>query len=175
MHHVAKGLEPLSFNVSFSSEYSGLISFRIDWFDLLAVQRTLKSLLQNHNLKALILWRSAFPVVQLSWPSMIPGKTIVLSIWTFVSKAMSLIFNLPSVFVMAFFPRSKCLLISWLQSPSAVILEPQKIKSDTVSTVSPSICREMMGPYLHSEDITSLTFTVDKAYTFNRSLRILLI
>ena len=121
------------------NEYSGLIFFRMDWLDLLAVQRTLKSLLQHHSSKASILQCSAFLILQLSHPSMITGKTIALTRRTFVGKVMSLIFNMLSRLVIAFLPRSKRLLISWLHSPSAVILEPQKIKSDTVSTVSPSI------------------------------------
>ena len=135
------------FNISPSNEYSGLISFRMDWLDLLAVQGTLKSLLQHHSSKASILWRSAFFMVQLSHPYMATGKTIALTRWTFVSKviAISLLFNMLSRLVLAFIPRSKHLLISWLQSPSAVILEPKKIKSLTVSIVSPSICHEVMG------------------------------
>ena len=128
-----------SFSISPSNEYSGLISFRMDWFDLLAVQGTLKSLLQQHSLKASILQCSAFFTVQFSHPYMTTGKTIVLTRQTFVDKVMSLLFNMLSRFVITFLPRSNRLLISWLQSPSAVILEPQKIKSDTVSTVSPSI------------------------------------
>ena len=120
-----------------SNEYSGLISFRIDWFDLVAVQGTLKSHLQHCNSKASILRCSALFMVQLSHPYMTTGKTIALSIWTFVSKVMSLLFNMLSRFVIALLPRSKCLLISWLQSPSAVILELPRIKS---VTVSPSIC-----------------------------------
>ena len=118
-----------SFNISHSNEYSGLISFRIDWFDLLAVERTLKSLLQHHSSKASILPCSAFFIVQLSHPYVTTGKTLALSRWTFVGKAMSLIFNILSRWVITFLPRSKHLLISWLQSPSAVILEPPKIKS----------------------------------------------
>ena len=133
-----------SFNISPSNEQSGLISFRMDWLDLLAVQGTLKSLLQHHSSKASILWCSAFFIVQLSCPYMTTGKTIALTRWTFVGKVMSLLFNMLSRLVIAFLPRSKCLLISWLQSPSAVILEPRKIKSATVSTVSPSICHEVM-------------------------------
>ena len=129
-----------SFSISPSHEYSGLISFRIDWFDLLAVQETLKSLLQHHSLKASTLQCSVFFIVQLSHLYMTTGKTITLTRWTFVSKAMSLLFNMLSRFVIAFLPRSKRLFISWLQSPSAVILEPRKIKSVTVSIVSPSIC-----------------------------------
>ena len=133
-----------SFSISPSNEYSGLISFRIDWFDLLAVRGTLKSLFQHHSSKASILWCSAFFMVQLSHPYMTTGKTIVLTMLTFVSKVMSLLFNMLSRLVIAFLPRSKRLLISWLQSPSAVILEPRKIKSALVSTVSPSICHEVM-------------------------------
>ena len=114
-----------SFSISPSNEYSGLISFRIKWFDLLSVQRTLKSLLQHHNSKASILWHSAFFIVQLSHPCMTPRKTIALTRRTFVGKVMSLLFNMLSRLAITFFPRSKCLLISWLQSPSAVILEPK--------------------------------------------------
>ena len=125
-------------------EYSGLISFRMDWLDLLAVQGTLKSLLQHHSSKASILWCSAFLIVQLSHPYMTTGKTTALTRQTFVGKVMSLLFNMLSRLVIAFLPRSKRLLISWCQSPSAVILEPKKIKSLTVSTVSPSICHEVM-------------------------------
>ena len=118
----------------------------MDWFVLLAVQGTLKSLLQHHSSKASILQCSAFLRVQLSHPFMTTGKTTALNRWTFVSQGMSLIFNRLSRLVIAFFPRSKCLLISQLQSPSAVILEPTKMKSLTVSTVSPSICHEVLGP-----------------------------
>ena len=128
------------------NEYSGLISFRMDWFDLLAVQGPLKSLLQHHSSKASILQHSVFFMAQLSHPYMTTGKTIALTRRTFVSKVMSLLFNMLSRFVIAFRTRSKHLLISWLQSPSAVILEPGKIRSVTISTVSPSICNEMMGP-----------------------------
>ena len=131
-----------SFSIRPSNEYSGLISFRIDWLDLFAVQETLKSLLQHHSSKASILRHSAFFKAQLSHPYMTTGKNIALTRWTFVGKVMSLLFNMLSRWSIAFLPRSKCLLISWLQSPSAVILEPQKIKSDTVS---PSICHEVMG------------------------------
>ena len=116
-----------SLSVSPSSEYSGLISFMIDWFDLLAVQGTLKNLLQHHNSKASILWCSAFFMVQLSHPYMTTGKTIALTIRIFFGKVMSLLFNMLSILVIAFLPRSKHLLISWLQSPSAMILEPKKI------------------------------------------------
>ena len=122
-----------SFSISPCNEYSGLISFRMDWLDLLAVHGTLKSLLQHHSSKSSILWCSAFFIVQLSHPYMTTGKTIALSRWTFVGKVMSLLFNKLSMLVIAFLMRSKCLLISWLQSPSAVILEPQKIKSDIIS------------------------------------------
>ena len=129
-----------------SNEYSGLISFRMDWVDLLAVQGTLKSLLQHHSSKASIFPCSALFMVQLSHPYMTTGKIIALTRGTFVSKVISLLFNMMSGFVIAFFPRSKHLLISWLQSPSVVILEPRKIKSVTVSIVSPSIYHEAMGP-----------------------------
>ena len=122
-----------------SYDYSGLNSFRIDCLDLLAVQGTLKNLLQHHNSKASILQGSAFFIVQLSHPYMTTGKTIALTAWTFVGKAMSLLSNMLSRLVIAFLPRSKCLLISWLQSLSAVILEPPKIKSLTISIVSPSV------------------------------------
>src|SRR5574337_555903 len=124
----------------------GLISFRMDWLDLLAVQGTLKSLLQHHSSKALILWHSAFFTVQLSHPHMTTGKTIAFTRCTFVGKVMSLLFNMLSRLAIIFLPRIKHLLISWLQSPSKVILEPQKIKSVTVSIVFPSICHEVMGP-----------------------------
>ena len=122
-----------SFSITPSNEHSGLISFRMDWVDLLAVQGTLNSLLQQHSSKASILWCSAFFVVQLSHLYMTTGKTITLTVWTFVGKVTSLLFNMLSRFVIAFLPRSKHLLISWLQSPSAVILESKKIKSATVS------------------------------------------
>ena len=118
----------------------------MDWLDLLAVQGTLKGLLQHHSSKASVLQLSAFFIVQLSHPYMTIGKIIALTRWTFVSKVMSLLFNMLSRLVIAFLPRSKHLLISWLQSPSAVILEPKKIKSVTVSIVSPSICHEVMRP-----------------------------
>ena len=129
-----------SFSISPSSEYSGLISVRMDWLDLLAVQGTLKSILQHHTSKASILWCSAFFIVQISLPYMTIGKTIALTRWAFVDKVMSLLFNTLSRLVITFLPKSKHLLISWLQSPSAVILETPKIKSVTVSTVSPFIC-----------------------------------
>ena len=126
-----------SFSIIPSKEYTGLISFRMDWLDLLAVQGTLKSLLQHHSSKVSILQRSTFFTVQLSHPYMTTGKTIALTRQTFVGKVMSLLLNVLSRLIITFLPRSKRLLISWLQSPSAVILEPQKIKSDTVSTVFP--------------------------------------
>ena len=138
-----------SFNISPSNEHPELISFRMDWLDLLAVQGTLKSLLQHHSTKASILRCSAFFTVQISHPYMTTGKTIALTRQNFVFKVMSLLFNMLSRLVITFLPRSKHLLISWLQSPSAVILEPQKIKSDTGSTVSPSISHEVMGPDHH--------------------------
>ena len=141
-----------------SENITQLISFRINWLDHLAVQGTLKSLLQHHSSKASVLWHSAFFIVQLSHLHTTTGKTIALTRWTFVGKVMSLLFkfiylfilsllfNMLSRFVMAFLPRSKHLLISWLQSPFSVILEPKKIKSLTVSIVSPSICHEVLGP-----------------------------
>ena len=142
-----------SFSISPSNEYSGLISFRMDWLDLLVGQGTLKSLIQHQCSKASILRCSAFFIVQLSHPYMTTGKTIALTRWTFVGKAMSLpfyflslLFNMLSRLVITFLPRSKCLLISWLESPSAVILEPPKTKSVTVSIVSPSICHEVLQP-----------------------------
>ena len=135
-----------SFNISPSNEDPDLISFRMEWLDLLEVQRNLKSLLQHHSSKASILLHSAFFILQLSHPYMTTGKTIALTRQTFVDKVMSLLFNMLSRLVITFLPRSKQLLILWLQSPSAVILEPPKIKSDTVSTVSPSIYHEVMGP-----------------------------
>ena len=135
-----------SFNSSPSNEHSGLISFRMDWLDFLAVQETLKSRLQHHSSKVSILQCSAFFIVQISHPYMTTGKTIALTRWTFVGKVMALLFNMLSRLVITFLPKSKHLFISWPQSPSAVILEPPKIKSDTVSTVSPSICHEVMEP-----------------------------
>ena len=134
------------FSISPSNKYSELISFRIDWFDLLGVQGTLKSLLQHHSSKASILQCSAFFTIQLSQPYMTTRKTIALTRWTFVGKITSLLFNMLYRLVIALLPRCKHLFISWLQSPSAVILEPKKIKSVTVSIVSPSICHEVMGP-----------------------------
>ena len=132
-----------SFNIRPSNEHSGLIFFRMDCLDLLAVQGTLKSLLQHHSSNASILLCSVFFIVQLSHPYMTTGKTITLTRWTLVGKVMSLLLNMLSRLVITFLPRSKSLLIQWLQSPSAVILEPPKIKS---ATVSPSICHEVMGP-----------------------------
>ena len=135
-----------SFSIIPFKEHPGLISFRMDWLDLLAVQGTLKSLLQHHSSKASILWSSAFFTVQLSHPYMTTGETIALTRWTLIGKVMSLLLNILSRLVITFLPRSKRLLISWLQSPSAMILEPPNIKSHTVSTVSPSVSHEVMGP-----------------------------
>ena len=134
-----------SFSISPSNKHSELISFKIDWFDLHVVQGTLKSLLQHNSSKESIFRCSTFFMVQLSHPYMTTGKTIALTTWTFAGKVMSLLFNMLSRLVIAFLPRSKCLLISWLQSSSEVILEPKKIKSLTVSIVSPSVCHEVMG------------------------------
>ena len=133
-------------HISPTNEHPGLISFRMDWLDLFAVQGTLKSLLLHPRSKASILWCSAFFIVQLSHPYMTTGKTIAWTRQTFVDKVMSLLFNMLSRLVITCLPRNKRLLISWLQSPSTVILEPRKIKSDTVSTVCPSISHEVMGP-----------------------------
>ena len=138
---------PEYWSISPSDEHPGLISFRMDWLDLLAVQGTLKSLLQHYSSKASILQHSAFFIFQLSHPYMTTGKTKDLTRWNFVGKVISLLFNTLSRLAITFLPSSKYLLISWLQSPSAVILEPPKIKSLTVSIVSSSICREMMGPH----------------------------
>ena len=135
-----------SFSIIPSKEIPGLIFFRMDWLDLLAVQGTLTSLLQHHSSKASILQGSAFFTVQLSYPYMTTGKTIALTRWTFVGKVMSLLFNMLSRLLITFLPRSNHLFISWLQSPPAVILEPPKIKSATLSNVSSSICHEVMGP-----------------------------
>ena len=145
-----------SFNISASNEHLGLISFRMDWLDLLAVQGTLKSLLQHHSSKASIFRHSAFFTVQLSHAYMTTGKTIALTKRTFVGKVMSLLFNMLSMLsrlVITFLPRSKRLLISWLQSPSAVILEPPKINSATASTVSQSICHEPSSKSLQTINI----------------------
>ena len=133
-----------SFSISPSNEYSGLISFQIDWFHLLAVQGTLKSLLQLLSLKVTVLQCSAYFIVQLSHPYMTTGKTIALAIWTFVGKVMYLLFNMLYRLVIPFLPRSKCLLISWLQAPSAVILDLKKIKSVTASTFPLSICHKVI-------------------------------
>ena len=142
-----------------SNEWSGLISFRMDWLDLHAVQGTLKSHLQHHSSKASILWYSAFFIVQLSHPYMTTGKTIALTRQTFVGKVMSLVFNMLSRLVITFLPRSKRLLISWLQSPSAVILETKKIKFLTVSIVSPSIChRGSDGTRCHDLSFLNVEF-----------------
>ena len=138
--------QSLSFNISPSNGHSGGISFRMDWLDLLAVQGTHESLLQYQSSKASVFWCSAFFIVQLSYPYMTIGKTIALTRWTFAGKVMTLLFNMLSRLVITVLPSSKHLLISWLQSPSAVILEPRKIKSATASTVSPSICHEVIGP-----------------------------
>jgi len=135
-----------SFSISPSKEHPGLISSRMDWLDLLAVQGTLQSLLQHHSSKASILQCSAFFTVHLSHPYIITGKTKALTRWTFVGKVMSRLLNMLSRLLITFLLRSKRLLISWLQSLSAVILKPPKIKSDIVSTVSPPICYEVMGP-----------------------------
>ena len=135
-----------SFKISPTNEHPGLISFRMDWLGLLAVQGTLNSLLQHQSSKASILRCSAFFILQLLHPYMTTGKTIALTRRTFVGKVMFLLFNMLSRLVITFLPRSKRLLISWLQSPSAVILEPRKINSAIVSIVSPSICHEVMGP-----------------------------
>ena len=129
-----------SINISPSNKHPGLVSFRMDWLDFLEVQGTPESLLQHHTSKASILWHSAFFIAHLSHPYRITGKTIGLTRWTFVGKVMSLLLNMLSRLVITFLLRSKRLVTSWLQSPSAVILEPRKIKSATVSTVSPSIC-----------------------------------
>ena len=134
------------FTVSPSSEYSGFISLKIDWFDLLAVQGAFRSLLQHHSSKASVLWHSAFFMVQVSQLYMTTGKTIALTIQTFVGRVKSLLFGTLSRFAITFLPRNKHLLISWLQSPSAVILEPKKRKPVTASTFSSSMCHEAMGP-----------------------------
>ena len=138
-----------SFSIIPSKEHPGLISFRMDWMDLLEIQGTLKNLLQHHSSKASILWRSAFFTVQLSHPYMTTGKTIALTRRTFVGKVMSLLLNMLSRLVITFLPRSKHLLISWLQSPSAVIFEPPKIKSDTVSTLSPILLLLLLSHFSH--------------------------
>ena len=154
--HIKPKYCSFSISISPSNEYSGLISFRMDWIDLLAAQETLKNL-QHHGLKASILQCSAFFIVQLSHPYMTTGKTIAFTRWTFVGKVMSLLFNMWSRLVIAALPRSNHLLILWLQSPSAVILESKRIKSVTVFIVSPSICHEVMGP-----DVMILVFCMFK-------------
>ena len=133
------------FSIIPSKEIPGLISFKMDWLDLLAVQGALKNLLQHHISKASFLHRSTFFTVQLSYPYLTTGKIIALTRRTFVGKVMSLLLNMLSRLVITFLPRSKCLLISWLKSPSVVILEPRKYKSDTVSTLFPSISYDVMG------------------------------
>ena len=154
---MAKILELLQLQHHPSNEWSGLISFRMDWLDLHAVQGTLKSHLQHHGSKASILWYSAFFIVQLSHPYMTTGKTIALTRQTFVGKVMSLVFNMLSRLVITFLPRSKRLLISWRQSPSAVILESKTIKSVTVSIVSLSICHEE-GTRCHDHSFLNVEF-----------------
>ena len=147
-----------SFSISPSNKYSGLISFRIDWFDRLAVQGALKSLLQHHNSKASILWHSSFFMVQLSHLSMTTGKTVILAIWTTVSKVMSLFFNMLSRFVIAFHPRGKYLSISRLQSPSAAISEPTKIKSAFISTFPPIYLPWSDGTRCHDLSFLNVDF-----------------
>ena len=147
-----------SFNISPSNEHPGLISFRMNWLDLLEVQGTLKSLFQHHSSKASVLQCSAFFIVQLSHSYMTTGKTIALTRRTFVDKVMSPFFNMLSMLVITFLPKSKRLLISWLQSPSAVILEPQKVKSATVSTVSPSICHEVISDHKRALLLSQMPF-----------------
>ena len=137
--------QSFTFSISRFNEYSGLIPFKMDWLDLPAVRGTLESLLQYHSSQASILRCSAFFIVQFSHPYMTTGKTIALTRRTFVGKVISLLFNMLSRLVITFLPRNKHLLISWLQSPSAMLLEPKKVKSVTVSIVSPSICHEVMG------------------------------
>ena len=154
-----------SFNISPSNEYSGLISFRMDWLDLLAVQGTLKSLLQHCSSKVSILRHSAFFRIQLSLPYMTTGKTIALTIWTFVGKVMSLLFNMLFRLVITFLPRSKWFLISWLKSQSAVILESPKIKSVTISIVSPSICHEVILVFWMLSFKPTISFS---SFTFKR-------
>ena len=154
----ASGGQSAGASASASNEYSGLISFRIDWFDLLAVQGTVKSLLQHHNLKASILWHSAFFMVQLSHLYMSTGKTIALTIQNFVGQVMSLLFNMLSRLVIDFLPRSKHLLISWLQSPSAVILEPKKIKIITVSIFFPNYLPWRDGTICHDHSFLNIEF-----------------
>ena len=159
-----------SFSISPSNEYSGLISFTIDWIDLLAVQGTLKSVLQHLSSKASIIWCSNSFMVQLSHPYMATEKNIALTIWTFVSKLMFLLFNMLSMFIIAFLPRSKRLLISWLQPPSTVILEPKKVKSLNIYIVSPSICHEVMGPDVMITLLWELPFPWEPNSWFKYSL-----
>ena len=161
-----------SFSISPSNEYSGLISFRIDWFDLLAVQGTLKSLLQHYSSKASILWRSAFFMVQLSHPYTTTGKTVALTRQTFVGKVTSLLFNMLSKLIIAFLPRSKHLLIPWRQSSSAMTLEPKKKKSVTVSVVSSSIRHEEMGTDAMIFVFWMLTFKPAFSSTLSPSSRV---
>ena len=162
-----------TFSISLSNEYLRPISFRMDWLDLLAVQWTLQSLLQHHSSKASIPWHSAFFIVQLSYPYMTAGKTIALTRQTFVGKAMSLLFNILSRLIITFLPRRKHLLISWLQSPSAMILEPPKIKSVNVSIVFPSVCHEVLGSdamiYVFGMLSFKLTFSLS-SFTFIKRL-----
>ena len=165
-----------SFSISPSNEHSGLISFSMDWLDLLAVQGTLKSLLQYHSSKASVLQCSAFFIFQLSHPYLTTGKTIALTRWTFIGKVMSLLFNMLSRLVITSF-QGVSILISWVQSPSAVILQPRKIKSVTVYTISPSICHEVMEPdamilvfcmlsFKPTFSLSSLTFIMRHFFTF---------
>ena len=144
-----------SFSITPSNEHPGLTSFRMDWLGLCAVQGTIKSLMQHHSSKASIVQHSAFFTVQLSHPYVTSGNTIALTRWTFVGKVMSLLFIMLSKLVITFLPRSKHLLISWLPLPSAVILEPQKIKSDTVSTISPSVSHEIGPRYIAGREHSS--------------------
>ena len=153
------------FSIRPASEYSRLISLKIDWFDLLAVQRTFRSLLQHHSLKTSILWCSAFFTFQLSQLYVTTGKTIALTIWTFVGRVLSLLFNTLSRFVIALLPRSNHLLISWLQSPSAVILEPKKRESVTTSTFFPSICHAVIG--LDAMILAFLIFSLNPALSLS--------
>ena len=143
-----------------SNGYSGLISFRVDWFSLLAVQGNAQKFSSTPQFKASILQPSAFFMVQLSHPYLTTEKTIALNIWTFFSKAMSLLFNMLSRLVIAFLPKSKRLSISWLQSPSALTLEPKKIKSFTVCIVSASICHKVTGPLQRDTHASLLWFLV---------------
>ena len=163
-----------SFSINLYNEYSGLLSFRIDWFDLLAVQGTLNSLLQHHSSKASILQHLAFFMAQLSHPYMTTGNTIALTIWIFVSQVILLLFNMLSKFVTTFLPMNNRLLISWLPSASAVILEPKKIKPVTVSIFSYSICHEVMGPDAMIFVFWMLSFKPDFSFVFSKRLFVLL-